>query len=709
MKKLSLFIAMLLVIVVGAIAALVIFVNPNQFKPLIVEQTKKHTGLELVIDGDIHWTFFPSIGLELGKTELKNPIGFTQANLFKVDRVGIELAVMPLFDKQLQIGNVQLEGAEMYLETLKDGRSNIDRVAKRTSTENTQQTATKADHTESGTRSSESEITRTENAWTINLAGVSVKDARLEVNDQQTATHIKLYDVQLMVSEFAANRWTTIDFSAQGSNNQQQFGVAGQAEIKLSENYQHYALRNIALNAHFNDAATQIEAIKLEMATFEFDKANSLAFSVQGKAADLQLDVAGKTALVVDTAISTISIDELDLLAHLQGEALPQSPMQVAMNASFSFDIEKNSLNLIVEKLAANALELSGKASVLLSDIPQVRFTLHSQHIDLDEFLGLGQLQTESVGNAQSTQNLHTTPSASAQEVEPDLSALKGMDMIGQITIDQLKAANAKLQNVQTRFSINRGVIDLSSLTAELYQGKVQASAQVDTRQIPATYRVKNTVTGVKVQPLLADVLKNGLLEGTGNIDVVLQGKSLTPTGIQKNLLGTVAIRFTDGAVNGINVAQLIRTHYAKLKGQKIDESDTVKKTDFSAMSATLKLNKGEVSTSNLTMQSPLLRIHGEGKANYLQETVDFLVRTSIVGTLKGQGGKDIDELRDVTIPVHISGQWLEPKFRLVFDDVLKQKAQKEIDRSIEKLGGKIKDEKTKQAVDSLLKGLLKH
>ncbi|EGQ8592856.1 AsmA family protein, partial [Vibrio cholerae] len=155
-----------------------------------------------------------------------------------------------------------------------------------------------------------------------------------------------------------------------------------------------------------------------------------------------------------------------------------------------------------------------------------------------------------------------------------------------------------------------------------------------------------------------------------------------------------------------INVAHLIRTHYAKIKGQNVEEADAVKKTDFSAMTTTLKLNKGEVTTNDLNMQSPLLRIHGEGKANYLQQNVDFLVRTSIVGTLEGQGGKSLDELRDVTIPINISGAWSDPKFRLVFDDVLKQKAKKEVDRGVEKLTDKIKDEDTKKAVDGLLKGL---
>ncbi|MGR5528054.1 AsmA family protein, partial [Vibrio maritimus] len=75
----------------------------------------------------------------------------------------------------------------------------------------------------------------------------------------------------------------------------------------------------------------------------------------------------------------------------------------------------------------------------------------------------------------------------------------------------------------------------------------------------------------------------------------------------------------------------------------------------------------------------PLLRIQGEGSANYVNETADFLVRTSIVGTLEGQGGQSIDELRDVTIPIKITGPWAQPQFALVFDDVLKEKAKKEV------------------------------
>lgn len=705
MKKLLIFIAVPVFIVVAAILALVLLVNPNQFKPLIVEQAQKHTGLELVIEGDISWQFFPSIGFELGQTELRNPEGFTQPNLFKVDTVGVDVSVTPLFSNQLEIGNITLDGAEFYLETLKDGRKNIDALTQASASDTS---APAAETTSEPAQASQEQTAAEASGWTINLAGVTISNALFEMDDKQAGSFTKLYDVSLNLSEFAVDTWTTATFAASGENNQQKFSANGSAEFKLAEGFASYALRNIDLNAKFNDPATSIDSAKIGLDTFEFDKVNQLTYAVVGKAAGLDLDLKGGGELTVDKAISKVTLNKLTLDSTFKGDTLPQSPMKVDMFSDLSFDLTKSHLSFVLEKLQANSIALDGKADVTLSDIPKVRFSLHSPNIDLDEFLGLGN-STETASTAPSGSAGGSTSksgsSAPAKEVEPDLSALKTLDVKGDITIDKFKANNAKMQNVKTAFSVNRGVAELTSFTSNLYQGSISATAKLDARKTPATYTAKKRIKGVKVQPLLVDVAGNDMLEGTGNIDVNVKGKSLTPTGIKKNLVGTIAINFEDGAVNGINVAQLIRENYAKIKGEKVESTNEAKKTDFSAMKATLKVDKGWVSTNDLSAQSPLLRVTGQGKANFINETVDFLVRTSIVGTLEGQGGKGIDDLKDVTIPIKVTGQWADPKFALVFDDVLKQKAQKEIDRGVNKLTDKIKDEKTKEAVDGLLKG----
>ncbi|WP_117233270.1 AsmA family protein [Vibrio maerlii] len=702
MKKLFLFLGVPLFAIVAAFLALILLINPNQFKPLIVEQAKTHTGLDLVIEGDISWQFFPAIGFELGRTELRNPQGFESQNLFKVEKVGIEVSVQPLLSQTLEIGNVVLDGAEFNLETLKDGRTNLDALTQAQSAQ-TEETATETSEAAPTPESSSSETSE----WTLQLAGISVSNAAVEINDKQAGSLTKLYDVSLNLSEFAIETWTKATFAAKAEINEQNISASGDLEFLLSQGFADYALRNINLNASYKDPSNDIESIKLALDTFEFDKVNAVTFGVKGQAAGLDVDMNGTTSLMVDKAVSLVKLTKLTLDADLQGETLPQSPMKIAMNSDLEFDITKNHLKFILERLAANAIELDGNAEVTLADIPKVRFALHSPNIDLDEFLGLSQ-STEETGAAEGegTKNTSSAKAEPQPEVEPDLSALKIVDVKGEISIDKFKANNAKLQNVKAAFLVKDGIAELTSFTSNLYQGSISATAKLDGRKTPATYTAVKNIQGVKVQPMLIDVAQNDMLEGTGNIQVNVKGSSLTPTGIMENLAGTIGIKFEDGAVNGINVAKLIRENYAKFKGDKVEATAEAEKTDFSAMEATLKLNKGIVTTDNLTMQSPLLRIRGNGSANYLKETVDFTVSTSFVGSLEGQGGKDIDELKDVTIPVNISGSWADPKFKLVFDDVLKQKAQKELDRGVEKITDKIKDEKTKKAVDGLLKGL---
>ncbi|MEF1187592.1 AsmA family protein, partial [Vibrio sinaloensis] len=178
--------------ILGAILALVLLVNPNQFKPMIIEQAKAQTGLELVIDGDISWQFFPSIGLELGQTELRNPQGFSKLNMFKVDSVVIDVSVTPLFNKKLEIGNVVLDGAQVSLETLKDGRKNIDALTKAQSTQ-AQAAESSTQEASSTTEPSAAETASATSDWSIQLAGVTISNAGVEIQDLQAGSFTKLY------------------------------------------------------------------------------------------------------------------------------------------------------------------------------------------------------------------------------------------------------------------------------------------------------------------------------------------------------------------------------------------------------------------------------------------------------------------------------------------------------------------------------------
>ena len=143
MKKILYILLGLILLVVIGIGALVTFVNPNQFKPLLTEQVKKMTGRDLIINGDINWRFFPTLGLSVGETEFRNPKGFAEPNLVQFKQADLSVSVLPLLSQHLDIGEMRLDGAHVFVQTLANGHTNLDGLmakkaeAETTTTENT--------------------------------------------------------------------------------------------------------------------------------------------------------------------------------------------------------------------------------------------------------------------------------------------------------------------------------------------------------------------------------------------------------------------------------------------------------------------------------------------------------------------------------------------------------------------------------------------
>ncbi|KUI99882.1 AsmA family protein [Vibrio sp. MEBiC08052] len=713
MKKLFLVIVIICVVIAAGIVTLVTVVDPNQFKPLIVEQTKKATGMDVVIGGDIRWQFFPAIGFQIDDVSLKNPAGFQRQNFLHVSHLSINVAVMPLLDKELDIGSVNLDGADIQIETLRDGTTNVDSLLSQQQTTQqsdvAQQTETAADaQAQTDTASSATDA----QPWKIRVAGVDIREARVSVlNEAQPENQLALNDVNLTISAFAPNQWTTFSWSIQGKRAVQQFSAAGEGEFRLSDDYRSYALRQIAVKGSYQDKTNDVRSLTLSLPQFEIGQDAPFEVAVAGKLADNEVDFTGKGTLNLDQHYQQIRVSGLDTQLKLTGAQLPISPLPVALQGNLLMNLPANQLALSDLKLQVADVVLQGKTSLHLGSKPAIRFRLQGDQIDLSPFLPPATETASSSQDAPSAQasvvaDSTTQAPQTASSREPDLTALKTFDLDGTLNIAGLKAQKLMLNNLGIKVSLRRGVLTLSELQADLYQGHLQGKGVLNASVTPATYQMQQSLQGIQIQPVLKALADNDRLEGKGSVELDLRGQGLSEKRLKENVAGTVKVQLQDGAVNGINIAQVIRQGYAKLKGKPLGDTEGVQKTDFSAASTTLHLNQGVATIKESTLQSPLLRVHTKGDVNYVAQTVDVVIHTSIVGTLKGQGGKDINELKDVTIPIQVKGSWTQPKYKLVFDDVAKQKVQKELDRGLEKLDGKIKDENTKKALNKLLKGL---
>ena len=95
-------------------------------------------------------------------------------------------------------------------------------------------------------------------------------------------------------------------------------------------------------------------------------------------------------------------------------------------------------------------------------------------------------------------------------------------------------------------------------------------------------------------------------------------------------------------------------------------------------------------------MRSPLLRATGAGTVDLVNEQLDYLLSAKIVGSLQGQGGKELEQLKGVTIPVKITGPFSKPSYKpdlsAVVSDQVKEKAKAQVEEKKKEVEEKLQD-----------------
>ncbi len=219
------------------------------------------------------------------------------------------------------------------------------------------------------------------------------------------------------------------------------------------------------------------------------------------------------------------------------------------------------------------------------------------------------------------------------------------------------------------------------------------------------------SLSDVNIGALLADMTGKDRVTGTLNAAAKFTGTGATPDAIKKTLSGNLALAFTDGAVKGVNLIRVVREAQAVLKGKPYTEKTQVEQTDFSTMSATANVNNGIIRNDDLDAKSPLLRVQGKGMVDLGRESINYLLTTTIVGSLEGQGGKEISELAGIPIPIEVNGTFSSPRYKPRLDVALKQVAGDKVKQAVEEKKGELKEkaqEKLQKQLDKRLDGKLK-
>ncbi len=340
------------------------------------------------------------------------------------------------------------------------------------------------------------------------------------------------------------------------------------------------------------------------------------------------------------------------------------------LKARLKADGQKLSLNPLIAKVDDS--QINANLGISQFSNPAYNFDIKIDRLDADRYLTKGSPAAKSSGD---------TPI--------DLSALKKLNATGEAKIGWLKLANVKTENVILGLKASEGIATLSPFSANLYNGSMSGTLKVDARTTP-NIAFKQNMKGVSVGPLMVDAIKNDMLSGTGtvNVDVTTQGN--TVGALKKGLMGNASLNLADGALKGVDIAGSIRDLKNKVNilGKKDVGADRTKKTDFSELTATFDIKNGVAHNEDLAMKAPVLRLakgDSKGDIDIGNEKINYLAKPTVVKSLKGQGGAELDDLSGIAIPVKITGTFADPKYGMDFAAIGSALAQSKL---LDKVGG---------------------
>ena len=411
-----------------------------------------------------------------------------------------------------------------------------------------------------------------------------------------------------------------------------------------------------------------------------------LAAAVQGAKPKINLQVQLGAGYRMDFEKRTVYLSGivLQVSGDLLGTPSAQKILKISLSGGAQADLEKSRASA---EVTAKLDESTLRAKLALANFasPAMQFDLAVDRLNVDRYFPPKKQDAK----------------AGAPEQPIDLSGLRAIEATGTVRVGQLTVSNVKAEKIQVGIRAKGGTIDLSPLSAALYQGTMSGSARVSAAS--NRFALKQSLCGISVGPLLRDLANRDVLEGRGNLTLDVQGAGNTVSAIRKTLSGNAGLNLKDGAIKGINLADIARSARSLVGTRSTEQGlSSTYKTDFPESSASFFTNNGIAVNEDLDAKSPFIRLRGEGSINLGASSMDYLAKPTLAATYTGQGGREAKDVAGITVPVRISGPLDALKYRPDFSAIAQEAVKSKIGTQVEQTGAR-----AVQQVKDRLKGLL--
>jgi len=305
------------------------------------------------------------------------------------------------------------------------------------------------------------------------------------------------------------------------------------------------------------------------------------------------------------------------------------------------------------------------------SENPNIQFDISGNKLNLNYVQRLISSPPPQQQQQKRAEGWSLIPRANAAPTAPasNDSILQRATGNGNINVGTLTYDNLVLTNVQSKVTINRGVITASPLTANLYTGTEAGSVTIDTRTNPSTISMNTKLQHVDANGLLSSVssVKNmlyGLLATSANA----RFQAASAEDITRTLNGTLSINLTNGKFTKLDIMNQLAS-----VGKFLNANATANKgfTDIQSVTGTFNVVNGVAQTNDLKAVLSGATLASQGTINLVNNTVNMKANAVLSKEMSGSvGGNGVGGMMqtalankngELVIPVLITGSLDSP------------------------------------------------
>lgn len=625
----------LVALVVVAVGALVLLVDPNDYREDISRMAREGAGVELKLGGELGWSFYPVLGFRAQDVGLA--LRSDAPQLVQVDAFSVGVRLLPLLSKKIDVDGLDVSGLHAHLIVDANGNTNWQPPQV--------PAAISADDSGAAPASPSANA-----ASSASAAGSSVPEIRIP--------KITVRDSQIRYEDKKAKLDYTVDvplLELTDVNLEEAFPLLLQARVqdgkKLDVNL------DLSAQVRADLAGKKFGATDLELNTtlggifagpvkaaiqgdVQFDQN---ADSAEVKLTSLQfanVDASGQVkASAVSTAptfngnLKTGTFDLKELLKTL-GIDPPQTQDSAALTrvqADLAFSGTPQQIRIAPLRLKLDDSTLSGEAAITDVATQAVRFDLKLDRLDADRYLP-PEAKTTSTAAAGAGPAATTSSSAGKGDLIP-VDALRGLNVKGKFTAGEVVVKKIPVRDIGLSVRAQNGDVQVNDLAAKLLQGALAGSIGVDVRGTQPKIATKIDLNNLQLKDLLAPFVPVEVLTGRSslNLNTSTQGNDMDT--LLRQALGQLDLNLADGVLHGVNLNQVVVDALKQKMGDFTvlmpDYETRLPKalkgdTQIRNLLANMKVENGHLLTPGLNAQTDAGQFKATGDIDLVAQSFDY-------------------------------------------------------------------------------------